>query len=51
MKTPKTTTVSKLTVRFDNELKTLLMNDLLTIRRAELMNAIQGNMNTRLKAA
>lgn len=49
MKTPKKTTVSKLIVRFDNELKRILMNDIYALRNARLMDAIQGNDH--LKAA
>ncbi|MBW4890997.1 hypothetical protein KXQ82_14815 [Mucilaginibacter sp. HMF5004] len=46
MKTFKKTSVSKLLVRFDNDLKTILMNDLKAIRSAksELLNSIKQGM-------
>lgn len=48
MKTPKKSPVNKLIVRFDNELKDILMRDLLAIRTTRLINAIHNN---RLNAA
>lgn len=51
MKTPKKSTTNKLIARFDNELKNILMNDLLAVRNTRLINAIQNNLNNRLNAA
>lgn len=51
MKTQNTATITKLMNRFDNELKNILMNDLSAARNRALVNAINNNFNSRLKAA
>lgn len=52
MKTQQTTVI-KMMARFDNELKSLLINDLSSVRnkKTDLLNIIQNNLNNRLKAA
>jgi len=53
MKAQKQTSVSKLVARFDNELKTILMNDLKNARNAkdQLLNSIKESIGNRLSAA
>ena len=51
MKAQKQSSVSKLIASFDNQLKNILLNDLSAVRKNQLVNAIQNNLNTRLNAA
>jgi hypothetical protein len=51
MKSQKSNSVNKLLTSFDNQLKNILMNDLSAVRKNQLVNAIQNNLNSRLNAA
>jgi hypothetical protein len=53
MKTQKTVAASKMINRFDSELKSILINDLKTVKntKADLLNIIQHKLNSRLNIA
>ncbi len=53
MKAQGKTSVSKLVAHFDNQLKDVLMNDLIKVReaKAQLLNCVKERIGNRLSAA
>lgn len=53
MKSHKKSTVSKMVARFDNELKTLLLNDLNNVKgiKSQVARSAQARLQARISAA